>query len=87
MPPIMIALEVQAIRIMSLGTASVQAVDMLVGPGNVYVAEAKRQLYGKVGIDLFARPTEVPVITDESSDAEICAEIPENMHLPGSKDR
>lgn len=64
---------VQAIGMMALGTALVQPVDMLVGPGNAYVAEAKRQLYGKVGIDLFAGPTEVLVIADESSDAEMCA--------------
>src|SRR5439155_11424359 len=48
-------------------------VDMLVGPGNAYVAEAKRQLYGKVGIDLFAGPPEVLVIADETADAEMCA--------------
>ena len=49
---------VQAVAMMALGTETVQSVDMLVGPGNAYVAEAKRQLYGKVGIDLFAGPTE-----------------------------
>jgi sulfopropanediol 3-dehydrogenase len=64
---------VQAIAMMALGTETVQPVDMLVGPGNAYVAEAKRQLYGKVGIDLFAGPTETLVIADESCDAEICA--------------
>jgi sulfopropanediol 3-dehydrogenase len=64
---------VQAIAMMGLGTETVQAVDMLVGPGNAYVAEAKRQLYGKVGIDLFAGPTEVLVIADHTADAEICA--------------
>jgi sulfopropanediol 3-dehydrogenase len=48
-------------------------VDMLVGPGNAYVAEAKRQLYGRVGIDLFAGPTEVLVVADETADAEMCA--------------
>lgn len=64
---------VQAIAMMGLGTASVQPVDMLVGPGNAYVAEAKRQLYGKVGIDLFAGPTEVLVIADHTADAEVCA--------------
>ena len=64
---------VQAIAMMGLGTETVQAVDMLVGPGNAYVAEAKRQLYGKVGIDLFAGPTEVLVIADQTADAEVCA--------------
>ena len=64
---------VQAIAAMGLGTKSVAAVDMLVGPGNAYVAEAKRQLYGRVGIDLFAGPTETLIIADETSDAEICA--------------
>ena len=64
---------VQAIAMMGFGTATVQAVDMLVGPGNAYVAEAKRQLYGKVGIDLFAGPTETLVIADDTCDAETCA--------------
>lgn len=64
---------VQAIGAMALGTESIGSVDMLVGPGNAFVAEAKRQLYGKVGIDLFAGPTETLVIADESVDAEICA--------------
>src|SRR5204862_4179961 len=64
---------VQAVAAMSLGTDTFQPVDMLVGPGNAYVAEAKRQLYGRVGIDLFAGPTEVLVIADESADAEMCA--------------
>lgn len=64
---------VQAIAMMALGTETIQPVDMLVGPGNAYVAEAKRQLYGKVGIDLFAGPTEVLVIADHTADAEICA--------------
>lgn len=64
---------VQAIGAMALGTQSISPVDMLVGPGNAFVAEAKRQLYGKVGIDLFAGPTETLVIADESVDAEICA--------------
>jgi len=64
---------VQAIAMMALGTETVQPVDMLVGPGNAYVAEAKRQLYGKVGIDLFAGPTEILVIADATSDAEVCA--------------
>lgn len=64
---------VQAIGAMALGTETISPVDMLVGPGNAFVAEAKRQLYGKVGIDLFAGPTETLVIADESVDAEICA--------------
>jgi sulfopropanediol 3-dehydrogenase len=64
---------VQAVAAMALGTATVKPVDMLVGPGNAYVAEAKRQLYGRVGIDLFAGPTEILVIADETADAEICA--------------
>jgi sulfopropanediol 3-dehydrogenase len=64
---------VQAIGAMALGTASIRGVDMLVGPGNAYVAEAKRQLFGRVGIDLFAGPTETMVIADESVDGEICA--------------
>ena len=58
---------------MALGTETVQPVDMLVGPGNAYVAEAKRQLYGRVGIDLFAGPTETLIIADETADAELCA--------------
>ena len=58
---------------MALGTESIQAVDMLVGPGNAFVAEAKRQLYGRVGIDLFAGPTETLIIADESCDGELCA--------------
>jgi sulfopropanediol 3-dehydrogenase len=64
---------VQAIGAMALGTGSIEAVDMLVGPGNAFVAEAKRQLYGRVGIDLFAGPTETLVIADDSVDGEICA--------------
>src|ERR671922_744651 len=64
---------VQAIGAMALGTQTLRAVDMLVGPGNAYVAEAKRQLYGRVGIDLFAGPTEILVIADETADAEMCA--------------
>src|ERR1700751_2193446 len=64
---------VQAGAAMALGTDSFRPVDMLVGPGNAYVAEAKRQLYGRVGIDLFAGPTEVLVIAYETSDAEMCA--------------
>ena len=65
---------IQAIGAMALGTESIEAVHMLVGPGNAYVAEAKRQLYGRVGIDLFAGPTETMVIADDSAaDAELCA--------------
>jgi sulfopropanediol 3-dehydrogenase len=64
---------VQAVTAMALGTATFKPVDMLVGPGNAYVAEAKRQLYGRVGIDLFAGPTEILVIADETADAEMCA--------------
>ena len=64
---------IQAVGAMALGTESIASVDMLVGPGNAYVAEAKRQLYGRVGIDLFAGPTETLVIADETVDAEICA--------------
>lgn len=64
---------VQAIAAMALGTETIEAVDMIVGPGNAYVAEAKRQLFGKIGIDLLAGPTETLVIADETSDAEICA--------------
>jgi sulfopropanediol 3-dehydrogenase len=64
---------VQAVGAMALGTASIPAVDMLVGPGNAYVAEAKRQLFGRVGIDLFAGPTETLVIADVSTDGELCA--------------
>ncbi|MFK0333760.1 histidinol dehydrogenase [Rhizobium sp. NPDC090275] len=63
----------QAIGAMALGTQTIKPVDMLVGPGNAFVAEAKRQLYGRVGIDLFAGPTETMVIADETVDAEICA--------------
>jgi sulfopropanediol 3-dehydrogenase len=64
---------VQAVGAMALGTASIAPVDMIVGPGNAYVAEAKRQLFGRVGIDLLAGPTETMVIADETVDAEICA--------------
>ena len=64
---------VQAVAAMAIGTASIQGVDMLVGPGNAYVAEAKRQLFGRVGIDLFAGPTETLIIADETVDAELCA--------------
>lgn len=64
---------IQAVGAMALGTQSIAPVDILVGPGNAFVAEAKRQLYGKVGIDLFAGPTETLVIADESVDGELCA--------------
>jgi sulfopropanediol 3-dehydrogenase len=64
---------IQAVGAMALGTESITAVDMLVGPGNAFVAEAKRQLFGRVGIDLFAGPTETLVIADESVDGEMCA--------------
>jgi sulfopropanediol 3-dehydrogenase len=64
---------VQAVVAMAVGTGSIAPVDMLVGPGNMYVAEAKRQLFGRVGIDLFAGPTETLVIADETADAEMCA--------------
>ena len=64
---------VQAVAAMALGTETIGAVDMIVGPGNAYVAEAKRQLFGRVGIDLLAGPTETLIIADESVDGEICA--------------
>src|SRR5271170_4119706 len=64
---------VQAVAAMALGTETIAAVDMIVGPGNAYVAEAKRQLFGRVGIDLLAGPTETLVIADDSVDGEICA--------------
>jgi sulfopropanediol 3-dehydrogenase len=64
---------VQAIAAMALGTETIEAVDMLCGPGNAYVAEAKRQLFGRVGIDLFAGPTEILVIADDSADVEMIA--------------
>jgi sulfopropanediol 3-dehydrogenase len=64
---------IQAIGAMALGTQSMEPVHMLVGPGNAYVAEAKRQLFGRVGIDLFAGPTETMVIADDTVDAELCA--------------
>ena len=64
---------VQAMGAMALGTAEIESVDMLVGPGNAYVAEAKRQLFGRVGIDLLAGPTETLVIADDSVDGELCA--------------
>lgn len=64
---------IQAMAAMALGTETIDPVDMLVGPGNAYVAEAKRQLFGKVGIDLIAGPTEVLVIADHTADAEMVA--------------
>jgi sulfopropanediol 3-dehydrogenase len=64
---------VQAIAAMALGTKAIEPVSMIVGPGNAYVAEAKRQLFGRVGIDLIAGPTEVLIIADESVDGELCA--------------
>jgi len=64
---------IQAVGAMALGTDSIAPVDILVGPGNAFVAEAKRQLFGRVGIDLFAGPTETLVIADESVDGEMCA--------------
>ena len=64
---------IQAIGAMALGTDSMPPVHMLVGPGNAFVAEAKRQLFGRVGIDLFAGPTETMVIADETVDGELCA--------------
>ncbi len=64
---------VQAVGAMALGTDTIAPVDMLVGPGNAYVAEAKRQLYGRVGIDLFAGPTETLVIADDTCDGEMAA--------------
>ena len=64
---------VQAVAAMGLGTETMGAVDMIVGPGNAYVAEAKRQLFGRVGIDLLAGPTETLIIADDSVDGELCA--------------
>jgi sulfopropanediol 3-dehydrogenase len=64
---------IPAVAMMALGTGSVPPVDMLVGPGNAFVAEAKRQLFGRVGIDLLAGPTETLIIADDTADAEICA--------------
>jgi sulfopropanediol 3-dehydrogenase len=64
---------VQAVAAMAIGTSSLAPVDMIVGPGNAYVAEAKRQLFGRVGLDLLAGPTETLVIADDSVDAELCA--------------
>ncbi|WP_299504123.1 histidinol dehydrogenase [uncultured Roseobacter sp.] len=64
---------IQAVGAMALGTDTIDPVHMIVGPGNAFVAEAKRQLFGRVGIDLFAGPTETMVIADETVDAEMCA--------------
>ena len=64
---------VQALCAMAIGTETILPVDMIVGPGNAYVAETKRQLFGRVGIDLFAGPTEILVIADETADAEMIA--------------
>ncbi|MFG0935209.1 histidinol dehydrogenase, partial [Staphylococcus sp. 231237_7MaSpsaltlick] len=64
---------IQAMGGMAIGTESIEAVDMIVGPGNAFVAEAKRQLFGRVGIDLLAGPTETLVIADESSEPEMIA--------------
>lgn len=64
---------IQAVGAMAIGTETIEPVHMLVGPGNAFVAEAKRQLYGRVGIDLFAGPTETMVIADDTVDAEMCA--------------
>jgi sulfopropanediol 3-dehydrogenase len=77
---------VQAVAAMALGTESLAAVDMIVGPGNAYVAEAKRQLFGRVGIDLLAGPTETLIIADDSCDPEMAAVdlIGQAEHGPGS---
>lgn len=77
---------VQAVAAMALGTEKIAPVDMVVGPGNAYVAEAKRQLFGRVGIDLLAGPTETLIIADESCDAEMAAVdlIGQAEHGPGS---
>ena len=64
---------IQAIAAMGLGTETIAPVDMLVGPGNAFVAEAKRQLFGRVGIDLLAGPTETLIIADDTADVEMCA--------------
>ncbi len=64
---------IQAVGAMAIGTETIDPVHLLVGPGNAFVAEAKRQLFGRVGIDLFAGPTETMVIADDTVDAEICA--------------
>jgi sulfopropanediol 3-dehydrogenase len=77
---------VQAVAALALGTETIKAVDMIVGPGNAYVAEAKRQLFGTVGIDLLAGPTETLIIADETADAEMVATdlLGQAEHGPGS---
>lgn len=77
---------VQAVAAMALGTNTIAPVDMLVGPGNAYVAEAKRQLFGRVGIDLLAGPTETLIVADDSCDPEMAAVdlIGQAEHGPGS---
>ncbi|MGH8230648.1 MAG: histidinol dehydrogenase [Steroidobacteraceae bacterium] len=77
---------VQAVAAMALGTENIAAVDMIVGPGNAYVAEAKRQLFGRVGIDLLAGPTETLIIADDSCDAQMAAVdlLGQAEHGPGS---
>src|SRR5580700_6525577 len=77
---------VQAVAAMALGTETIAPVDMIVGPGNAYVAEAKRQLFGRVGIDLLAGPTETLIIADDSCDPEMAAVdlIGQAEHGPGS---
>ena len=77
---------VQAIAAMALGTQSIASVDMIVGPGNAYVAEAKRQQFGRVGIDILAGPTETLIIADDSCDAEMAAVdlLGQAEHGPGS---
>ena len=77
---------VQAVAAMALGTEKIAPVDMIVGPGNAYVAEAKRQLFGRIGIDLLAGPTETLIIADETCDAEMAAVdlIGQAEHGPGS---
>ena len=77
---------VQAIAAMALGTENIVPIDMLVGPGNAYVSEAKRQLFGRVGIDLLAGPTETLIIADDTCDAEMAAVdlIGQAEHGPGS---
>ena len=64
---------IQAVGAMAIGTQTIEPVHMLVGPGNAFVAEAKRMLYGRVGIDLFAGPTETMIICDDTVDGELCA--------------
>jgi sulfopropanediol 3-dehydrogenase len=77
---------VQAVAAMALGTEQIAPVEMLVGPGNAYVADAKRQFFGRVGIDLLAGPTETLIIADDTCDAEMAAVdlIGQAEHVPGS---